>query len=202
MTLEGALTLVTGASSGVGQAIARAFAAAGARVLAVGRDSDALAALARLAGRIQICAADLSRDEDIQRLAATMRASDARLRVLVHAAALYERGSIAAAPVESFDTQYRVNLRAPYLLTQALLPELIAAGGDVVFVNSTVGLRAGAEIGQYGATKAGLRALADSLREEVNSRGVRVTSVFLDARPRRCRNGCTRRWRSPMRRRP
>jgi short-subunit dehydrogenase len=65
------------------------------------------------------------------------------------------------------------------MLTQALLPLLKARQGQIVFINSTVGLRAGANVGQYAATKHGLKALADSLRDEVNADGVRVLSVFL-----------------------
>ena len=72
-----------------------------------------------------------------------------------------------------------MNVRAPYLLTQSLLPLIIASHGQVVFVNSTAGLHARKGAGQYAATKHALRGLADSLREDVNERGVRVLSVFL-----------------------
>jgi NAD(P)-dependent dehydrogenase (short-subunit alcohol dehydrogenase family) len=77
------------------------------------------------------------------------------------------------------DRQYDVNLRAPYLLTQSLLPMLRTGQGQVVFINSLVGLNAKGASGQYSATKHALKGLADSLREEVNPRGLRVLSVFL-----------------------
>jgi NAD(P)-dependent dehydrogenase (short-subunit alcohol dehydrogenase family) len=88
-------------------------------------------------------------------------------------------GATASAPVEEFDWQYHVNLRAPYLLTQSLLPMLRQGQGQIVFINSLVGLNAKGAAGQYSATKHALKALADSLREEVNADGLRVLSVFL-----------------------
>jgi NAD(P)-dependent dehydrogenase (short-subunit alcohol dehydrogenase family) len=73
---------------------------------------------------------------------------------------------------------YRLNLRVPYLLTQRLLPLLRRSRGQVVFVNSSAGLHASAGLSQYAATKHALKALADSLRCEVNHDGVRVLSVY------------------------
>ena len=75
--------------------------------------------------------------------------------------------------------QFAANVQAPYALLQAALPLLRAASGQVVFLNSTQGLTASPEVGQYAATQHALRAIADSLREEVNEQGIRVTSIFL-----------------------
>jgi NADP-dependent 3-hydroxy acid dehydrogenase YdfG len=86
--------------------------------------------------------------------------------------------SFEVAPIEDFDHLYRVNVRAPYLLTQQLLPLIKARQGQVVFINSSVGLNARARVSQYAATKHALKAIADSLREEVNAAGVRVVSIY------------------------
>jgi short-subunit dehydrogenase len=87
---------------------------------------------------------------------------------------------MAQAQLEDFDLQYKVNVRAPYALTQRVLPFLVAARGNVVFINSMVGLAAKrADVGQYSATKHALKAVADSLREEVNPRGVRVLTMYI-----------------------
>jgi NADP-dependent 3-hydroxy acid dehydrogenase YdfG len=84
------------------------------------------------------------------------------------------------AHVENLDLQYATNVRAPYLLTKYLLPLLTAAHGQIVFINSSAGLTAKRpEVGQYGATKHALKAIADSLREEVNPKGVRVLTMYL-----------------------
>ena len=87
-------------------------------------------------------------------------------------------GPVASLSVATFDRHYRLNLRAPYLLTQLLLPRVLEAKGQIVFVNSGAGLNARGDWSQYAASKHGLKALADSLREEVKAAGVRVTSVY------------------------
>jgi len=99
--------------------------------------------------------------------------------VLVHCAGTIALGTVEEASVREFDDQYVANLRAPYRLTQLLLPALRAGGGgDVVFVNSTAALGPRAGVAQYAATQAALRSLADSLRAEVNDQGIRVMTVF------------------------
>jgi NAD(P)-dependent dehydrogenase (short-subunit alcohol dehydrogenase family) len=85
---------------------------------------------------------------------------------------------VATSPVDVLDHLYRVNVRAPYLLTQRLLPLLRRARGQVVFVNSSATMHASPGIAQYAATKHALRGLADSLRCEVNDDGIRVLSVY------------------------
>jgi len=171
--------VVTGASSGVGRAIARHLAAQGATVCLVGRDRERLESAAEDAGSGIVCQADLAVDDDVRALASVAGSDLPGVDVLVHAAGIIEIDPMETAPVADFDSQYRVNLRAPYLLTQALLPMLVEGSGQVVFVNSTAGRSAGGGSGQYAATKHGLRAVADSLRAEVNSDGVRVLSVLL-----------------------
>jgi NAD(P)-dependent dehydrogenase (short-subunit alcohol dehydrogenase family) len=84
------------------------------------------------------------------------------------------------ARIEDLDDQYATNVRAPYMVTQQLLPLLANGRGQIVFINSSAGLSAKrSEVGQYAATKHALKAIADSLREEVNPRGIRVLSVYL-----------------------
>jgi NAD(P)-dependent dehydrogenase (short-subunit alcohol dehydrogenase family) len=84
------------------------------------------------------------------------------------------------ARVEDLDAQYAINVRAPYILTKSLLPFIKSNQGQIVFVNSSAGLSAKRpEVGQYAATKHALKAIADSLREEVNPSGIRVLSIYL-----------------------
>jgi len=98
--------------------------------------------------------------------------------VLVHSAGVISMGPVESAPVEELDRQYRINVRAPYVLTRALLPMLMPRRGQIVFVNSFAGLAAAPNLSQYAATKFALKALADSLRAEVNPAGVRVLTVY------------------------
>ncbi len=179
----GQVALVTGASSGVGKALALGLAQHGASLCLVSRRQDALEAVAKDARANGIEAkaygADLSCDDDVRKLAADVQHQFSAIDIVVHSAGVISRGEIATSPVQDFDRQYRVNVRAPYLLTQALLPLLKARRGQVVFINSSAGLKATAGLGQYAATKHALKAIADSLREEVNQAELRVLSVFL-----------------------
>src|SRR6266852_2307625 len=179
----GQLAVITGASSGIGRAIAGAMAAQGAALCLIGRKRAALeAVIERLPARppqVYLYEADFVDDTKLNQLRAELRRDIAAVDVLVHSAGVYSMGSMCDADIEAFDWQYRVNVRAPYALSQTLLPALMLRQGQVVFINSSAGLTAKAGVGQYAATKHALKAVADSLRDEVNAAGVRVMSVFL-----------------------
>jgi NADP-dependent 3-hydroxy acid dehydrogenase YdfG len=190
--LHGQTCVVTGASSGIGRAIAVALASAGATVWAVARRRDELEATANLAngaGRFVLYDADLVDDEQIAGLTQAILSGESGVDVLVHSAGTHSMGHLETAAISDFDRQYAANVRAPYLLTQALLPALRASQGQIVFINSTVGLAARANVSQFAATQHALKAIADSLREEVNPLGVRVVSVYpgRTATPRQAR---------------
>ena len=176
------IAVVTGASSGIGKAIALGLAAQGATLCLIGRRRAALEAVAKCARaatpRVLHYPTDLTLDKDIQELTACLQQDCGRIDLLIHCAGAISLGQVETAPVADFDLQYRTNVRAPYVLTQALLPMLRARRGQIVFMNSQAGLSARANMGQYAATKYALKALADSLREEVNAAEVRVLSVF------------------------
>lgn len=179
--LSGQVALVTGASSGIGRAISVSLAAEGASLCLVGRRHDALETVARSAraeGQSATHCADLALDRDIEALAARVRDDFGRIDILVHSAGVISLGTVESAPVAELDRQYRTNLRAPYLLTQILLPLLKSNQGQVVFINSSASAGSRAKVSQYAATKSALKALADSLRDEVNTDGIRVLSIF------------------------
>lgn len=169
-TFAGQSAVVTGASSGIGAAIARALAAAGASVTALARNPGPPAA------GLTWVPVDLARDAAIADFVAPCAAGS--LDILVHAAGLLVPGPVAGTPIADLDRQMQVNLRAPWLLTQGLLPALTRAQGQIVFLNSSVFLNARAGGAGYAASKYALKALADSLRAEVNPDGLRVLSVF------------------------
>jgi NADP-dependent 3-hydroxy acid dehydrogenase YdfG len=180
-SLTDRVAIITGATGGIGKAIVNRLLTKGARVCALARSSDRIDRLVHETGcsseRMRGYACDLLNDGEIERFCTTYGTQP--LDVMVHAAGVIELQSFANAPLADFDRQFRINVRAPFRLTQALLPNLVKAGGQVVFINSTAALRASQSAPQYGATKHALRALADALRDEVNAHGVRVLSVFL-----------------------
>jgi NADP-dependent 3-hydroxy acid dehydrogenase YdfG len=174
------IALVTGASSGIGRAIALALAAKGTRLCLVGRNRDRLTqaeAAARGTGAREVLAvpADLTDVNDFERLTSSVVGQFGDIDILVHCAGEYARAPLAAAAIADMDTLYAANLRAPYRLTQIFLPALCRRKGDVLFINSTQGLAASAEVSQFAATQHAMKAIADSLRDETNAMGVRVT---------------------------
>jgi NADP-dependent 3-hydroxy acid dehydrogenase YdfG len=178
-SLANHVAVVTGAGSGIGLAIARALREQGATLALVGRRREPLEATLELCGtKGRIYQADLSHEEDLRQAARRLREDHERVDILIHNAAVFRMGPTSEAPLEDFDLQFRTNQRGPFYLTQLLLPALLASQGQVVFINSTAGLIAGRGVAQYAATKHALKALADSLREEVNRQGVRVLSVY------------------------
>lgn len=180
---ENKIALVTGASSGIGEAISEALSIAGCDLCLVGRNMDRLNAVAdRLRknnSTVQVIQADLTVTDDITRLADALKTDPARLDILIHSAGSISWGPIEDGHLEAFDAQFHCNARSPYLLTKALLPLLRTAKGQIVFVNSTAGLNGKANAVAYSASKHALKGLANALREEVNADGVRVLSAFL-----------------------
>jgi NADP-dependent 3-hydroxy acid dehydrogenase YdfG len=190
--LAGHTCVVTGASTGIGREIAVELASAGATVCAVARRESELEETASRCeglGEVEPYVADLVVDEQVRELGEALLEHEGGIQVLVHSAGTIARGDLETARIQDLDRQYAANVRAPYLLTQTLLPALCAAEGQIVFINSTAGLTAQSNTGQFAATQHALRAIADSLREEVNPRGVRVMSIYpgRTATPRQAR---------------
>ncbi|NIA09334.1 MAG: SDR family NAD(P)-dependent oxidoreductase [Nitrospiraceae bacterium] len=182
-SLKDQIAVITGASSGIGKSIALGLAAKGAKLCLLGRKLETLETVAEVARktstRVLCYRLDLTIDQDIRNFTDCLQQDLSYIDLLVHSAGVISLGRLESAPVEDFDWQYRTNVRAPYALTQALLPMLRSRRGQIVFINSSAGLNAGANVGQYSATKHALKAIADSFRQEVNAEGLRVLSVYL-----------------------
>jgi len=176
------VALITGGSSGIGLALAHALGAHGMSLCLTGRDRAKLEGAAdelhSVGVQARIHPADLGSDSELRGLVEWIGVECGRLDVLVHSAGSIHLGNIETTNSEDLDADYRTNLRAPFLLTKGLLPLLKSSSGQVVFVNSSAGLAAGADNGLYAATKHGLRSLAGSIRDTVNPYGIRVLSVF------------------------
>jgi len=183
LPLAGQFAVVTGASSGVGRCLALALAREQVDLCLVGRNPSRMAEVASAARRLaQVTEllVDITSDEGLRKLRRVVEESGRGLGLLVHSAGVIVRSSSEQIRQEDFDVQFAVNVRAPHSITQSLLPELLRAQGQIVFINSSVALVPGqAEIGPYSASKHALRAVADSLRQELNPRNVRVLSVYL-----------------------
>lgn len=176
MSLVSGNVLVTGATGGIGHAIARAFAGRGASLLLTGRQAELLEDLAaEVGGRPLSC--DLADREQVARLAED--AEDAGIDVYVANAALPASGVFTELTPEEIDRMLEVNLRAPIALARRLVPRMVERGrGHTVFISSLSGKAASPASSIYAATKFGLRGFALSLREDLRQHGVGVSTVL------------------------
>jgi len=177
---DGQFAIVTGGGGGIGRAICRALASAGASVWAVGRTKETLAETVEgCAGRGRAYVADLTDAEQVVQLAADAERERGNVDVLIHSAGTIAHGPLADSPVDTLDAQYRSNVRLPYEVTRSLLPLLRKRPGQIAFVNSSIVLGgARANTSQFAATQHAVKALADTLRQEVNGDGVRVLCIY------------------------
>jgi short-subunit dehydrogenase len=171
--IDGSVALVTGASSGIGREVARRLAAGGARVLAHGRDEEALTQLDATP-----LVADLAEPGAGARLAELAVAEKGRVDIVVANAGLGWAGPFAEMPPGTVERLIAVNLTAPIELTRALLPTFGCRPGYLIFVTSIAGRMGVAGEAVYAATKAGLDSFAESLRFELYGGKVRV-GVFV-----------------------
>ena len=176
MELKGSTALVTGATGGLGEAIARTLHARGATVTVTGRRAEVLERLvSELGDRAHALPADLSRGEDVRRVGEEAGAVD----VLVNNAGIPGTGKIVEYTPEQIDRVLDVNLRAAILLTHALLPGMLERRrGHVVFISSMSGKVASIGASLYAATKFGMRGFNSSLHEDLRGTGVGSTAIF------------------------
>lgn len=177
----GRVALVTGATSGIGQACALAFAAAGANVAAAGRKEAALREVEqkiRDAGAKPLTIkANLSNDQEAARAIEETTRAFGGIDVLVNAAGHISSGTIENTSLEAWDDMMNVNVRAPFQLMQKALPSLIERRGNIVNVSSVTGLRAFPGVLAYCVSKAALDQLTRCASLELGPKGVRVNAV-------------------------
>jgi NAD(P)-dependent dehydrogenase (short-subunit alcohol dehydrogenase family) len=169
--------IVTGASSGIGAAIAGHLAGDGHDVVVVGRDRERLAATlqathAARSGAHRSVIADIATGDGIRTVASAVKSVD----VLVHSAGAFDPAPFADITADQFDKLWTVNVRAPFLLTQALLGHY-RPGTAIVFVSSISARIGMAHQTAYGATKSAIEGLVRPLAVELAPRGIRVNAV-------------------------
>jgi NAD(P)-dependent dehydrogenase (short-subunit alcohol dehydrogenase family) len=159
-TLTGLTALVTGATAGIGRAIALQLASLGAEVVVHGRSAqrgaETVREIEKAGGKARFIAADLTNADDARRLAVQAGPVD----ILINNAGIYKFSATAETDDAFFNEHVNVNLRAPYILVQQLVPGMAARGnGTVVNLSTVAASVAGREAGIYGATKAGIEQL-------------------------------------------
>lgn len=175
MRIAGSTILLTGATGGIGQAIARALHARRGELILTGRRAEALRSLAEQLGGARTLTVDLSDSAEVDRLIAEAGAVD----VLVANAALPATGRLQSFTMAEIDRALAVNLRAPVALAHALVPAMMERGrGHLLFMGSLSSKSASPRTAIYNATKFGLRGFASALRADLRDTGVGVSAVF------------------------
>ena len=173
--IHGALVVLTGASGGLGGAVARALDERGARLILTGRRADALDGLAAELRQAEVCVCDLSDRGQLDELVGHIGDAD----ILVSNAALPAAGTLDDFTVSELDRAMDVNLRAPMVLTHHLAPRMAARGrGHIVLISSMGAKVPASRLSIYAASKAGLRGFAACLRQELAPSGIGVSTVF------------------------
>lgn len=180
-TLKGKVAIVTGASSGIGGATARALADCGASVVLAARDEAKLAAIAQgilaTGGLALPVSTDVSDLDSVEAMVENTVDEFGALDILVNNAGLGLSGKVAEVRAEDLRYVFEINVIGPVNCVQAALPHM-KRGGRIINISSVVGKRAIPKVGGYCASKFALNALSDSLRVELAERGVTVTSVY------------------------
>ena len=169
--------LITGAGSGIGACIARRLLERGDEIWLLARDAGRAKELRERFDGARTLVGDLDEPARLSWALDQQQLPD-RLDSLHHVAGVVELGGVGELGAKVWSHTLAVNLLAPVELTRLLLPQLRLARGHVLFVNSGAGLRANPQWSAYAASKHGLKALADALREEERENGLRVTSVY------------------------
>jgi short-subunit dehydrogenase len=173
--IRGSLVVLTGASGGLGGAIARALDHRGARLILTGRREDALDELAAGLEHAEVVGCDLSDRGQLEELLGRVGDAD----ILVANAALPAAGTLDDFTTAEIDRALDVNLRAPIVLAHHLAPRMAARGrGQIVLISSMGGKVPASRLSIYAASKAGLRGFAACLRQELAPSGVGVSTVF------------------------
>jgi NAD(P)-dependent dehydrogenase (short-subunit alcohol dehydrogenase family) len=181
MSFDGKTVIVTGATSGIGRATAEAFGQAGAAVVIVGRNEEALGevgkAITSAGGRSVPCAADVTASDAARHIVQTATDAFGGVDVLVNAAGVIASGTLDVTSDDTWDRMLAVNATAPFRLMRAAAPSLIASKGSIVNVSSVNGLRAFAGVLAYCVSKAAVDHLTRCAALEMAPHGVRVNAV-------------------------
>ncbi|MCB9059432.1 MAG: SDR family NAD(P)-dependent oxidoreductase [Calditrichae bacterium] len=175
------LAVISGASRGIGAAVARKLAEQGMGVVLLARSKDALE---NVAGYLQSeglvahpFAVDLSVSSELDAMVDFVKNIGVEVKLVVHSAGIARVGTVEEMSLADWRRVIDVNLTAPFMFSQKMIP-VMKAGSQFIFINSVAGKQSFPEWAAYSASKHGLKALADTLRQEVADRGIRVTTLY------------------------
>lgn len=175
------IAFITGASKGIGKSVALKLAELGVKIFATARNVSELENLKieieRQSGTCLIYPAELTNEHDVDLLIEQILHENAKIKLLVHSAGTVKIGLVEDMAFSDWQHTLHVNLSSPFQLTQKCLPQF-AENAHIFFINSVAGNNTFSEWSAYCASKWGLRAFADTLRQELAPRRIKVTSIF------------------------
>jgi 3-oxoacyl-[acyl-carrier protein] reductase len=179
-SLNGKVALVTGAGRGIGKAIALSLAKSGCRLILAARTREQLEDVATtIGGAARAIVTDLTRDDELERLVEQSSKAWGDIDILINNAGWGKRAPVVRANIEDWDQTFRLNLRAPMMLAQKLLPAMVAKReGAVINIGSVSGKTGEANGAAYAASKFGLIGFTQSLYEEVREHGIKVSVIL------------------------
>lgn len=185
MELKNKVSVVTGASSGIGLVLSRQLVQAGAHVFGLARSTDRLEEVRRELGeRFHPVPCDVTDAEAVEAAFGRVLDEGGRLDVLINNAGLGRFAAIDELPIEEWDVQIETNLRGVFLCTRAAVPAMkrqnaeSGFGGHIVNIASIAGLLGNPRLGAYNASKFGVRGLSEALMKELRSDGIKVTCIY------------------------
>lgn len=178
-SIAGKVAIVTGASSGVGRAIARLFAAEGAKLALVGRSTKKLEMLAvEIGGRPLVLSTDLSHPTEVERMAAETIAHFGHVDILMANAGVYISGDAAEGKPEEWDNMIAVNMSSVFRSVRAVLPGMIARqSGDIIVTSSIAGHQAMRGEPVYSGTKHAVQSFVHGVRRQIAPHGIRIGAI-------------------------
>jgi ribitol 2-dehydrogenase len=179
-TLTGKVALITGASSGIGRALANSLAAEGVKLVLVGRSAERLQAVAKKLSAVEslVLPVDLAKPADVERVASEALARFGRIDILLANAGLYNPGKVAEGNADTWDDMLAVNVNSVFRLCRAVLPQMIKnRAGDIIVTSSIAGHQVIAGEAVYAASKHAVQAFVHDLRRQVAPHNVRVGAV-------------------------
>lgn len=179
--MNGKTVVITGASSGIGRAASEIFAQNGAKVIAIGRNAEALNGLrdevVGKGGTLEFYLADISEEAQVEEFFDFIDKNSGNIDVLVNAAGIIKNGSIEKASTADWDETMNINLRSVFLMMKNCVPRLEKTKGNIVNVSSVTGLRAFPNVLAYCVSKAAIDQLTRCTALELASKGIRVNAV-------------------------
>jgi len=175
------LAVVTGASKGIGRSVAKKLAETGLKIFATARNVSELESLKKeienQSGTCVICPAELTTENELDSLVKEIAKEETKINLLIHSAGIAKTGTVEKMSFSDWQQTIDVNLTSPFQLSQKCLPYL-SKSAHIFFINSVAGNQTFQEWSAYCVSKWGLRAFADTLRQELASRRIKVTSIF------------------------